>query len=99
MASKYFDTANMYVNLENMTFSGLAYPYNFFIYEDDFKETTVAPNEEFRADKIAYRLWDSQDLSWILDIINDFENGISDYTIGTIVKYLDTETLINIGII
>ena len=42
---------------------------------------------------------DSPDLSWILDLINNFTHGIKEYKVNTEIKYMEYEKLVEIGIV
>lgn len=66
---------------------------------DNYKKHIVKEDEVYRPDKIALKLYNSQDASWILDIINGFEHGIEEYTIGAEIKYLSKIKLEDAGIL
>jgi len=96
---KYFDHSDVNIDTDNSLFSGIAYPPNFLDYDLNFKEYEIPPENEFRPDKIADELWGSGDLDWVLSDINGFTNGISEYTAGTTIHYLEENILIALGII
>lgn len=99
MSKKYHEYANYFKDTDNKVFSGISYPPNLLAYSNYFKEYEIAPEEEYRPDKISFELWGVEDLSWVLDVINDFTNGISEYTRYRKIKYLSAERLVNLGIL
>jgi len=99
MAKKYFEYSETFRDIDNKFFSGMSYTPNLLAYSNFFQEHIITPEQEYRPDKIAYYLWGLQDLSWVLDIVNDFTNGISEYTRDTTIKYLQTKKLVELGII
>ncbi|MBW2969090.1 hypothetical protein KY314_03155 [Candidatus Woesearchaeota archaeon] len=99
MPAQYYDYTSLFVDENNLVFSGISYPPNLLEYENDFKDYIIPAENEFRPDKIAWELWESQDLSWVLDLINDFTNGIAEYTRGKTIKYIDTDILVILGIL
>lgn len=96
---KYTDYSSTFIDTENNIFSGLAYVPDLSVYQQYFKEHIVTDAQEYRQDKIAYELWGSQDAGWVLDVINDFTNGVSEYWSGRAIKYLDYNTLITLGLL
>lgn len=62
-------------------------------------ETIVLPNEQYRPDKIAKRLWQVPDVSWILDVLNSFTNGVSEYSQGTKILYVPLARLRAVGLL
>jgi len=95
------DYAVLNIDENNLPFSGISYfPTSTELFKDtDILYTEVMNDESYRPDKIAYRLWQSQNISWILDVLNDFENGIKEYKRGTSLKYVSVTRLKAIGII
>ena len=99
MAKKYFDSAEIFKDTDNKFFAGISYPPNFLLYSEFFREHIITSEQEFRPDKIVYELWGVEDLSWVLDIINDFSNGISEYTRDTVINYLPLNKMMELGIV
>jgi len=62
-------------------------------------QTTILDSEDFRPDKIAKRLWGAPDLSWVLDVLNGFTNGISEYSRKTVILYVPLKRMHTIGLI
>lgn len=60
-------------------------------------KTTILEKENYRPDKVAYRLFGDPNLSWILDEINSFYS-FSDYYLGREIYYLTQQGLLSIGI-
>jgi hypothetical protein len=54
--------------------------------------TTILSNENFRPDKISYRLYGNPMLSWILDDANSFYH-MKEYYANRIIKYPSKEAL------
>ena len=86
---------------ENKIYSvnSIAYYPDFYEYRNYYKQHIILPDETYRPDKIAFRLWGNQYLSWVLDVINNFSHGIQEYTIGRSITYIDTTILNSIGIV
>lgn len=59
----------------------------------------IKPHEQYRPDKIAYNYYGSADLHWVLDVVNNFYNGFSEYTEGTEIKVPTLNTLYDMEII
>jgi len=59
----------------------------------------ISPEEQYRADKIAYAIYGDDRLSWVLDVANNFYNGFSEYTSGREIKFPLVEGLIQMGIL
>lgn len=101
---KFFDYAErLTIQEENKDFSGISlYPDILKVLKADenmFNTYKIPGNEEYRPDKIAFTLYQNPDSSWILDAINDFSNGISEYYTNRIIIYPQYEALANLGII
>jgi len=96
---RYHDYAETFRDEKNKIFTGISHAPDLSQYEIYFKTHIITPSQEFRPDKIAHALFGSPDLSWVLDIINDFTNGISDYTRNTTIKYLPQNKLISLGVL
>ena len=60
-------------------------------------KTTILEKENFRPDKVSYRLFGDPNLSWIIDEINNFYS-FSDYYLGREIYYLTQAGLEAIGI-
>lgn len=99
MAKLITDYSSMFLDENNNFFSGLCYVPDFSLYSQLFKDYEIKAEQEFRPDKIAWELWNDQNAIWILNEINDLTNGISEYTQGRIIKYLDYNSLVSIGVI
>jgi len=82
-------------------FAGISYfPTVTEIVDDDIIYTTeILSSENYRPDKIADRLWGIPDLSWVLDVLNDFQEGIQEYKRGVTIKYVSFDRLKKAGII
>lgn len=52
----------------------------------------IPPGMEYRPDKVATYYLGSSTYSWMIDLANDFENGIKDYKLGRkiLVPNIDT---------
>ena len=96
-----FDFSGLKIDENNNKFAGISYfpAINKMVGNTSLLTTIVLDNEEYRPDKISDRLWGSQNLSWILDVLNNFETGIIEYTKGTTIQYLSLDRLIKIGMI
>ena len=95
----YHDYAEQFLDSENKVYAGLSYPPNFYDYGQYFKTHKITVKEEYRPDKIANTLWHSGDSAWILDLINDFQHGISEYTRNREIKYIEYDILLAAGVI
>jgi hypothetical protein len=60
---------------------------------------TIKIHEQYRPDKISYLYYGTTDLHWVLDVVNNFYNGFSEYTEGTEIKVPTLSTLYTMGII
>lgn len=97
-----FDYSNIAVDTDTgLYFAGISYfPTVLEIIGDGIVYTTqILGEENYRPDKIADRLWGIPDLNWVLDILNDFQNGIQEYTRNTTIQYVSLEQLRKIGFI
>jgi len=97
--SNYFASLETLYDEKNVPYNGVFNNIDFRIYESYYKSYKILADEQYRPDKIAWKLLGSQDFSWILDLINNFENGIKEYEQNKIIKYLDMQFLINMGVI
>lgn len=98
----YHDYANIITFIDDTTkkektLSSISYPPDFPI-ERSLLKTTVQANEIFRPDKIAFRLYDNPLMSWVIDEVNNFYNGFSEYYINREIFYPSTEALDIMGI-
>ena len=59
--------------------------------------TTILSNENFRPDKVSYRLYGNPMLSWIIDETNNFYH-MKEYYANRIIKYPSKEALNIMGI-
>jgi len=96
-----FDYSSINIDIDNSFFAGISYfpTAEELVGDGDYTYTEILPIEEFRPDKIAYRVFGNQNLHWILDVLNDFPNGITEYTRGKTIKYVSLAQLQNLGII
>lgn len=84
---QYFDYAPTTIDRrDNIEYKAIAFIQNFSSLDILLTET-VQDNEQFRPDKISYRLYGQFDLDWVLNITNGFDHGFKEYTIGRIIKY------------
>jgi hypothetical protein len=60
---------------------------------------TISLVEQYRPDKIAYLYYGNVDLHWVIDVVNNFYNGFSEYTEGTQIKVPTPQTLFEMGIV
>ncbi len=49
----------------------------------DVTYDAVLPNEEYRPDKIALRIYGDEKLDWVIDEANSFNHGVEEYKRGT----------------
>jgi hypothetical protein len=96
----YFNYGTTFRNLENnLTFRevrSICYPPKMPL-KTSMVKTTIKSVEEYRPDKISYRLFGDPLLSWVLDEINNFYL-ISDYYSGREIYYLNEYGLSAIGV-
>lgn len=78
---------------------GIAYTPDFYAYKNYFKKHIIKSEEQYRPDKIMFSLVGDQSLDWVLDCINHFTNGISEYYPGREIDYLDRDALRAVGVI
>lgn len=95
----FFDLAGILYDDNNIPFKDISNIPSFEIYKDRYQTHTITPQEEYRPDIISWNIWDNEKLSWVLDAINGFTHGYSEYTSGTQIYYLDSNILQSIGII
>lgn len=98
-----FDYSNLnFDTKKQLYFAGISYfPTAFTILGENTEVlyTNVKANEIYRPDKISQRLWQTPDLSWVLDLLNDFETGIREYSFDTELRYVTANRLRDVGII
>ena len=58
-----------------------------------YKLYTIKDNEEFRPDKVSFSIYQNPDYDWVLNLLNDFKHGFSDYYSGREIKYLSSADL------
>jgi hypothetical protein len=96
----YFDYANIITtnneNLNTISYSSISYPSKLPLKKSMLK-ATILSNEQYRPDKVSFRLFEDPNLSWLLDDINNFYS-FSDYYLGREIYYLGTKGLGSIGI-
>lgn len=83
-------------------FAGISYfptPTEILGQDTEIFTTIVKTNEIYRPDKISQRIWQTADLSWVLDIINNFETGVKEYALGVEIRYVSTQRLRDLGLI
>lgn len=97
----YSKVYNLYYERYNMILqtSGIAYIPDFSLYKEYFKSYTIPTYQAYRPDKIVFELWGNQFLVWILNAINNFDDGIKEYTSNRVIYYLEKNVLQNIGVI
>ena len=95
----FFDYASTYLE-DGQFYKGLSYTPSAadIIGTETVLYTYVKANEIYRPDKIAQRLWGYDD-SWVLDILNNFNNGIKEYTLGTRISYISKVRMRNLGLL
>lgn len=64
-------------------YEGPAYNPKFPI--DGYRTYKIPPEEEYRADKIAFKFYGDESLSWVLDKANNFVHGFKEYKEGRII--------------
>lgn len=99
--NNYFDYSNTINTYDNETFnsvsySSISYPPQLPLKKSMLK-TNILANEQYRPDKVSYRLFGDPNLSWLLDDINNFYS-FSEYYLGREIYYLETKGLGSIGI-
>ena len=73
---RYFDFAPTTTDRKDFTdYKSIAFIQNFSSL-DILEETTVEAEEQFRPDKISYRLYNTVELDWVLNIVNGFSHGL-----------------------
>jgi hypothetical protein len=82
---------------KDVTMKSVSYPQDFPIVKSLLK-TTVSASEVYRPDKIAYRLYENPLMSWVIDEVNGFYNGFSEYYINREIYYPSTDALDIMGI-
>ena len=94
----YFDFTKTLIDDDNVAYSGVAQTPDFSIYEDNFKLKVIQAEEQYRPDKIAWKLWNDGDLAWVLDEINNFDGSCQNYETNKTIKYLEKTYLEKLGI-
>ena len=96
----YFNYGGTFNNIENnfrfREVRSICYPPKMPL-KTSMVKTTIRSVEEYRPDKISYRLFGDPLLSWILDEINNFYL-FSDYKSGREIYYLNEYGLSSIGV-
>ena len=67
--------------------------------EKHFLKTYVLQNEQYRPDLVSYRLFNNVNYAWVIDEMNNFYHGFSDYEAGRQIFYLKKEDLSALGYI
>lgn len=97
MSYNYFQFANIFTDetmKDNIRYRGIAYPgRSIAIDKSKLLETTVETNEIFRSDKIAYRIYGTSQLFWLLDHVNNFKHGFKEYYLGAKILYISPNDL------
>lgn len=92
-----FDFANILTGLDdNRENYSISRPPRFPI--KGMIESEINSDEQFRPDKVAYRLYNDAQLSWVVDEANNWYH-IKEYTIGRKFLYPTETTLIQMGIL
>jgi hypothetical protein len=60
---------------------------------------TISLVEQYRPDKIAFLYYGNVDLHWVLDVVNNFYNGFSEYVEGIEIRIPTPQTLYEMGIL
>lgn len=95
----YFDFGERFVDEKNIKFKGISFNLpNFFKYKKKFRTHIINNREEFRSDIIAYNRYGDDNLSWVIDEINQ-ATDFSFYTRGKEVYYLQYDILIKLGVV
>lgn len=101
MNNSYFNYGNIISDVDDKTlkevvYTSISYTPNLPL-KTSMLKTTILQTENFRPDKISYRLFEDPNLSWILDEINSFYT-FSDYYAGREIYYLGPNGLSSINI-
>lgn len=73
---------NIYCSELDTDVKGFFSKRNINVLKTDYTKGTVLQGMEFRPDKLASYYLGDERLGWILDLANDFKNGIKDYYLG-----------------
>jgi hypothetical protein len=98
---RYFDYSSLITTInekdyKEISYSSIAYTPQLPLKKSMLK-TNILTTEQYRPDKISYRLFGDPNLSWLLDDINSFYS-FSEYYLGREIYYLGTNGLSAIGI-
>lgn len=96
------DFQNIQQDIDNQSiqFSGVSYfpLLNLDSTKAKYKIYKVKDSEIYRPDKVSYSLYGVTELSWTLDVINNFTQGFIEYEKGREIKYLSLSDLQELGI-
>jgi len=77
--------------VDSRVYESVAYHPKFPI--EGYSNYTIRIEEQYRADKIAYKFFQDASLSWVLDVANNFKHGFKEYTEGRVIKIPTNEVL------
>lgn len=80
--NKYDYVENIYCDSLDDNIKGFFDRDNCDILKNNSTNQVILSGMEFRPDKVATYYLGSANYSWLIDLANDFENGIKDYTLG-----------------
>lgn len=66
---------------------------------EGYRNYVITIDKEYRADKIAFELYGSAELSWVLDVANNFTHAFKDYKEGRVIRVPTIEALQEMRII
>jgi hypothetical protein len=92
----YFDYADIVVDNDNIPRLSLSYTPQLPILES-LSTSKILPEEQYRPDKVAYRLYRNPLLSWVIDEANNWYH-FKDYIAGSSFYYPRTAALDYMGI-
>ncbi len=94
----YFKYAEELIDNYGKKYSGISYNIpDFSKYENEYISYIIRPETEYRSDKIAFEIWGNDQLSWVLDEINNVTHP-SFYTVNKEIYYLPLIILFNLGV-
>lgn len=81
---------------DGIKYSGIAYLPQ--MPEDGYPVSKIRPDEQYRPDKVSYRLYGRTDLCWLIEELNRWSGGIQEYTLGREFGYISPKDLKVFGI-
>lgn len=90
--NKYSYIENVYCDSLGENIKGFFDRENCDILKENSESRIILPGMEYRPDKVAAYYLGSPNYSWLIDLANDFDNGIKDYRLGRsiLVPKIDT---------